>query len=319
MGVNRVTQIQFSIVTPTFNRAATLQRMLQHLLQVEGIHGCELIVIDDGSTDETPAVLAAFQQQMPSLLRVITLTNGGPARARNAGVQAAKYDRILFIDDDVFPRADMFQQHWQMLDSGFDGSQGLLLWHSEIEITPLIQYIDSRGSQFAFDQITQPTDLGGEHIYTGNFAVRRELILQAGGFCESLFNRKLAFSAFEDTVMGYALKNEGALLGLNRLAIADHLHHMNEQGYLRREYNVGSGVAQLQRFFPEITRNLGLEKKGRLITLQIFLLHTFNAVHGLARFLGYSASMRLRHREAFLSGYQRYLREYPPAQRPGTV
>jgi glycosyltransferase involved in cell wall biosynthesis len=311
MGGDSMNEIQFSLVTPTFNRAATLDRMLRHLLTVDGIHGCELIVIDDGSTDETADVLARFQQEHPALLRILTLTNGGPARARNAGVQAATHERILFIDDDVFPRPDMLQQHWQMLESGYDGSQGLLLWHQEIAMTPLIGYIDSRGSQFAFDQVKDPANLGGEHIYTGNFAVRKEIIVQTGGFCEKLFDRKLAFSAFEDTVMGFAIKRHGARLALNRQAIADHLHHMTEDGYLRREYNVGSGVAQLQRYFPEITQDLGLESKGKLIELQTALLGALNAIPLTATLLGYKASMRLRHREAFLRGYQRYTREYP--------
>jgi len=303
--------IRFSLVTPTFNRASTLKRMLQHLLTVDGIDGCEVIVINDGSTDGTAEVLANYLQMMPKLLRVITLSNGGPARARNTGVEAAKNERILFIDDDVFPHPDMLYQHWNMLDSGYDGSQGLLLWHQEIAMTPLISYIDSRGSQFAFEQIEHPEDLGGEYIYTGNFAVRRDVVLQAGGFCERLFDRKLAFSAFEDTVLGCSMKKKGAKLGLNRTAVADHLHHMNEKGYLQREYNVGSGVAQLERLFPEITQDLGLKPRGSFIGLQVGLLGVVNTLPALRHVIGYQASMRLRHRASFLRGYRRYAKEYP--------
>ena len=311
--------IRFSLVTPTFNRASTLKRMLQHLLTVDGIDGCEVIVINDGSTDGTAEVLADYLQMMPKLLRVITLSNGGPARARNTGVEAAKNERILFIDDDVFPHPDMLYQHWNMLDNGYDGSQGLLLWHQEIAMTPLISYIDSRGSQFAFEQIEHPEELGGEYIYTGNFAVRRDVVLQAGGFCERLFDRKLAFSAFEDTVLGWSMKKKGARLGLNRTAVADHLHHMNEEGYLRREYNVGSGVAQLERLFPEITQDLGLKPRGSFIGLQVGLLGVLNALPALGHVIGYQASMRLRHRASFLRGYRRYEKEYPVRKEHATA
>jgi glycosyltransferase involved in cell wall biosynthesis len=302
---------RFSIVTPTFNRAPMLERMLRHLLTVDGILGCELIVIDDGSTDGTAGVLAEFGRDMPDLLHVLTLTNGGPARARNAGVHAACNERILFIDDDVFPRRDMLEQHWQMLESGYDGSQGLLLWHQEIAMDPLIRYIDSRGSQFAFDQIKRPEELGGEHVYTGNFAVRKDVVLGAGGFCESIFDCELPIAAFEDTVLGYAMKKNGARLGFQPLAIADHLHPMTEQAFLKREYNVGSGIAHLQRYFPEITRDLGVDRLGRLLGLQITLLSAVNAVPSLGRVMGYSLRMRLRHRESFLRGYRRYERAYP--------
>ena len=303
--------IRFSLVIPTFNRAVILKRMLQHLRTVDGIEGCEVIIINDGSTDHTANVLNDYLQMMPNLLRVITISNGGPARARNTGVEAAKNERILFIDDDVFPHSNMLREHWAMMDRGYDGSQGLLLWHQEIVMTPLISYIDSRGSQFAFNQIEHPEDLGGEYIYTGNFAVRRDVVLQAGGFCERLFNRKLAFSAFEDTVLGWSMKKKGARLALNPAAVADHLHHMNEKEYLRREYNVGSGAAQLERLFPEISQDLGLKPKGGLIGLQVGLLGVLTALPALRQVIGYQKSMRLRHRASFLRGYLRYEKEYP--------
>lgn len=311
--------IRFSLIIPTFNRSLTLKRMLHHLRTVDGIDGCEVIIINDGSTDGTAGVLAECLQIMPKLLRVITISNGGPARARNTGVEAATNERILFIDDDVFPHSDMLYQHWNMLNSGYDGSQGLLLWHQEIAMTPLISYIDSRGSQFAFEQIEHPEDLGGEHIYTGNFAVRRDVVLRTGGFCERLFDRKLAFSAFEDTVLGWSMKKKGARLGLNRAAIADHLHPMNEKEYLRREYNVGSGVAQLERLFPEITRDLGLKPRGSFIRLQVGLLGMVNALPALRHVIGYQASMRLRHRASFLRGYRRYEKEYPVRKEHSTA
>lgn len=296
----------FSIVIPTHNRAAILQRSLTHLLELDNIRDCEIIVVNDGSTDATSSVLEHFAQRAPAVIRVIIVPNGGPAKARNIGVAAATLDRILFIDDDVFPRNGMLQQHWKFLDEGYTGSQGLLLWHEEISISRLIQYIDSRGSQFAFDDVKNPSNLGFEHVYTGNFAVLRDALLAAGGFDEQLFDRQLAFSAFEDTVLGYQLKNTGAHLALNRQAIADHLHHMTEEEYLRREYKVGCAIARLQHTYPEITKALGLQQKGRLAKLQAALLGPINASLSQRLIFGYSLSMRLRHREASYRGYLNY-------------
>ena len=296
----------FSLVIPTHNRAPILNRTLEHLLALEDIRACEIIVVNDGSTDATSSVLDRFTQLAPALLRVIPVPNGGPAKARNTGVAAAKFDRILFVDDDVFPRPGMLQHHWTMLDAGYTGSQGLLLWHQEITITRLIQYIDSRGSQFAFDDVKDPTHLGFQHVYTGNFAVERSAILAAGGFDEHLFDRQLAFSAFEDTVLAYHLQKNGARLALNKDAIADHLHDMTEEQYLRREFNVGCGIARLQQTYPEITKALGLEQKGRLAKLQATLLRPINASRLGRDLLGYSLSMRLRHREAAHRGYLKY-------------
>src|SRR5271169_6252205 len=126
----------FSLVIPTHNRASVLVRSMAHLLKLDGIKDCEVIVVNDGSTDDTAAVLEQFGQAAPDIIRVFTLTNGGPARARNHGVRAAKHERILFVDDDVFPRPGMLQSHWRLLNAGYTGSQGLLLWHEDITITP---------------------------------------------------------------------------------------------------------------------------------------------------------------------------------------
>lgn len=307
----------FSLVMPTFNRAPILARTLTHLFGLESIAECEVIVIDDGSTDETPKLLDRIQRAQ-SNLKVIHLSNGGPARARNAGVKAATRERILFIDDDVFPRAGMLQHHARLLDDGYTGSQGILVWHPDIEITPLIQYIDSRGSQFAFDQVEDASRLSFAHIYTGNCAIVRKAILDAGGFDETFFEKRLAFSAFEDTILGFQLEKQGAKLALNRDALADHLHDMNEESYLRREYKVGYNIGRLQQQYPRIAAELGLANKGRRFALgQYRVLQAMNG-SALAQLVpGYSRRMRLRHREAFFRGFLQFQQEQGTAQGDG--
>jgi len=273
------------------------------VLKLDGINECEVIVVNDGSTDETAAVLEEFRRTAPQILRVFSISNGGPARARNRGVEAAQHERILFVDDDVFPRAGMLQSHWRLLDSGYTGSQGILLWHPEIQITPLIRYIDSRGSQFDFAGVKDDSQLDFAHVYTANFAILRSAVLRAGGFDETFFSKQFAFSAFEDTILGYKLILDGARLALNREAIADHLHDMTEDGYLHREYRVGYAIGLLRQKYPELAKSLGLEGKDFLAAAQIHLLESMNAAIALRKLFGYSLSMRLRNREAFYRGF----------------
>lgn len=298
----------FSIVMPTYNRAAILERTLTHLFRLDETGRCEVIVIDDGSNDETPDVLRRMRIEHPDILTVITLANGGPARARNAGVAAAKRDRILFIDDDVFPRPGMMEAHTRLLDRGYTGCQGLLLWHPEIARTPVIRYMDSRGSQFAFDEVKDAESLGFAHVYTGNFAVVREAVCEAGGFDESFFERRLAFSAFEDTILGYQLEKRGARLVLNSEAIADHLHDMDEETYLRREYKVGYNIGRLQESYPEVAQALHLAHKGRTLPrTQYRALRALSASRLMQWIPSYGLRMRLLHRQAFFKGFLQYL------------
>ncbi len=308
----------FSVVIPTHNRAPILKRSLTHLLALEGISECEIIVVNDGSTDGTEVILEELLRSPQGYLKVFTISNGGPARARNYGVSVAKNQRILFVDDDVFPRPGMLHSHWKALEQGYVGSQGLLLWHDEIARTPLIRYIDSRGSQFAFDQVEDPSRLGFQFVYTGNFAVEKRAFLESGGFDETLFNRNLGFSAFEDTVLGYCLVEKGARLALTKDAVADHLHAMDEKSFFEREYKVGYCIGVLKEKHPAIARSLGLKKKGTLVEFQSKLLEKLNTQRVVRDTLGYSFRMRLRHREAFYRGFRQFQQDTAKHGLPGT-
>ncbi len=306
----------FSLVIPTHNRAPILRRMLEHLFTLEGIAECEVIVVNDGSTDGTAAVLEAYRLKFPDVLRTYETANGGPARARNHGLRAAQRDRVLFIDDDVFPRQGMFHRHKRLLDDGYTGSQGLLVWHPDITITPLIRYLDSRGTQFAFDQIKDPARLSFAHVYTANFAVSKQALLDIGGFDEQFFDRGTAFGAFEDTILAWALQQNGAKLGFNRDAVADHLHDMTEEAVFRKERKVGYFIGHLKARYPAIAHALGYGRRGGFLNeMQVPVLGVINQSRFLRDVFGYSLSMRLRHREAFCRGLLQFEREI--AKTPG--
>jgi glycosyltransferase involved in cell wall biosynthesis len=93
-------QDDISLVLPTYNRAPALRANLGSLLGVRDI--AEVIVVDDGSTDDTPGVCGEFEDRR---LRVIRHpVNQGVAAARNTGVAAAKGTWVLFGEDDCrFP------------------------------------------------------------------------------------------------------------------------------------------------------------------------------------------------------------------------
>jgi GT2 family glycosyltransferase len=84
-----------SIVIPTYNRAALVGRAIQSAL-AECLPGDEVIVADDGSTDDTEEVLRSFG----NAITVLRLPNGGAGKARNAGIAAAKNEYVAFLDSD---------------------------------------------------------------------------------------------------------------------------------------------------------------------------------------------------------------------------
>lgn len=88
-----------SIVIPAYNYAATLARAVESVLAQAG-RTHELIVIDDGSTDETPQVTECLQSLYAGRLRVIRKANGGASSARNRGIHEARGKYLLFLDAD---------------------------------------------------------------------------------------------------------------------------------------------------------------------------------------------------------------------------
>lgn len=85
----------FSIIIPTYNRASFLGRAIQSAL-AQMRPDDELIVVDDGSTDDTPAVLAGFGGR----ITVVQGRHGGAGRARNLGLARARKDLVAFLDSD---------------------------------------------------------------------------------------------------------------------------------------------------------------------------------------------------------------------------
>jgi len=89
-----------SVIIPTHNRAGFLAQAIDSVL-TQTYSNFELIVVDDGSTDETQPLLASYG----NALNVLHQENRGPAAARNAGIRAARHSLLAFLDsDDQFVR-----------------------------------------------------------------------------------------------------------------------------------------------------------------------------------------------------------------------
>ncbi len=88
-----------TVLTATYNRSYTLRRLFDSLCSQECKH-FEWIVIDDGSTDDTLALLADFKKSAPFAIRVIQQPNSGKHIAINSGVRASAGDWIFIVDSD---------------------------------------------------------------------------------------------------------------------------------------------------------------------------------------------------------------------------
>ena len=89
----------FSIVIPAYNYAPVIERALVSALR-QDYTPFEVVVINDGSTDDTEAVLADLAARRPEPFRVVHQDNAGLAAVRNRGLREARHDWLLFLDAD---------------------------------------------------------------------------------------------------------------------------------------------------------------------------------------------------------------------------
>ena len=100
---------ELTIIIPTFNRREILLGTLRSLRLPDG--ECEVVVVDDGSTDGTAPAVQAIADRLPIAVRVEHRPNGGAGAARNRGLELAQGEICLFLGDDMRPAPGTIDGH----------------------------------------------------------------------------------------------------------------------------------------------------------------------------------------------------------------
>lgn len=104
-----------SLIVPVYNVAPYLPRCLESLAALNP-PADEIVVVDDGSTDDCPRILAEFAPNLPQM-RVIRQENGGLSAARNTGLDAARGKYLAFVDSDDFVSPDAYAEALRLADA----------------------------------------------------------------------------------------------------------------------------------------------------------------------------------------------------------
>lgn len=168
-----------SVVLPTYNRASVLSRAMASVLS-QSYRELELIVVDDGSTDQTRAVV---ERTADPRVRYLYRPNGGPGAARNTGVAAARGQFVAFQDsDDEWLPEKLARQMDRMRASPADIGM-VLCGHREIRPEKTRELV-ADAHMAGGDQETSL--LTGLWYVPPTWLVRRTALVQAGPFDESL-------------------------------------------------------------------------------------------------------------------------------------
>lgn len=107
--------MKLSVIVPMYNVAAYVDRCLQSL-QAQTLKDLEVILVDDGCTDETPQIAARYAEADPEHFRLIHKANGGLSDARNAGLPLAQGQYVAFLDSDDWIEPDCYEKMVRALE-----------------------------------------------------------------------------------------------------------------------------------------------------------------------------------------------------------
>jgi glycosyltransferase involved in cell wall biosynthesis len=168
-----------SVVIPAYNYARFLPRALASVM-AQSLGDFEVVIVDDGSTDETPLVVRPFLAD--GRVRYHRIANGGPSRARNAGIDLARGGRVAFLDADDFWMADKLEKQC----ARFCREPSLGVVHTRRRL------VDEQGLELEWREPAPRRGMVLEALLTGNFLclsscmVSRQVFDRVGVFDESL-------------------------------------------------------------------------------------------------------------------------------------
>jgi GT2 family glycosyltransferase len=238
-----------SVVVCSYNGSRTIATTLEWLGRLE-YPRYEVIVVDDGSTDDTAAIAGSFG------VRVIrTPANNGLSHARNLGLAAATGEIVAYIDDDAFP-----DPHWLT----YLARTFMTTDHAGVGGPNIPPPGDGPIAACVANAPGGPvhvllSDQVAEHIPGCNMAFRRDRLQAIDGF-DARFRR-----AGDDVDVCWRLQKRGWTLGFNAAAMVWHHRRNSIRAYWRQQIGYGDAEALLERKWPEKYNAVGhVSWSGRL-------------------------------------------------------
>lgn len=250
---NADSTVHISVVIPTYNRRAILRKtLLGFSSQTLNPDHYEVIVVDDGSTDDTAAMIQRFKA--PFALRLITQVHQGANAARNQGIDASRGEVLVLTGDDMIPEPGFLEAHAKFHEqhpAGHEAMLGFIDWSPEITVTPFMKFLVSPegGQQFAFHEVKNGR-ADFRLFYTSNVSVKRSFLRTQS----RLFDTDFTYTAFDDTELGYRLTQQGMQLHYNPLAVTCHHHAMTVEGFVQRQRRAGHMAVILAHKHPQLDR-----------------------------------------------------------------
>jgi GT2 family glycosyltransferase len=216
------TKMSASVIIPTYNGASRIGRCLDSLEKQTAGCGVEIIVVNDGSTDNTVEVISNRHPRV----RLLSQNNSGPAAARNRGASEAKGSIILFTDDDCEPAPGWLEAMLQPFrDQEVVGAKGVYRSRQPQVMARFVQaeYEDKYRIMAQYANI--------DFIDTYSAAFRRNKFEEMNGY-----DTEFPVACAEDIELSYRMAARGWKMVFVPDAIVYHQHPDSFLGYVRKKF-----------------------------------------------------------------------------------
>ena len=229
-----------TVLIPTKDRPSALKKTLDaYAEQTLSTDTFELLLVNDhGDFSEVETLCKKYADTLPIRL-IDNHGKGGPAAARNLGIEHARGDIILITGDDIIPDKHFLEEHvnahkkFPEQETAFVGKTH---WHPDLPVTPFHEYIDGKGGhQFNYQGMKHQKKTLFNRFYTSNCSLKRAFLVESN----PLFSTAYRYAACEDIELAYRLHLRGMELRFWEKAHGYHLHEMTPQSFIQRQYKVG--------------------------------------------------------------------------------
>jgi GT2 family glycosyltransferase len=251
--------LTIAVVVPAYNASSYLRKCLEALAASEGPK-FECIVVDDGSTDDSPAIARQFGARLLS-----TGGRKGPACARNIGARATKADLLFFIDSDVCVEPNTIAR----VCSAFEQDPELTALMGSYDDEPESPDFVSQYRNLMHHYVHQRGRERATTFWSGCGAIRRDAFLRFSGFNETQFARP----AIEDIELGYRLSANGCKTILDRGLTVKHLKRWTFWNLVKTDM-LDRGIPWTELILRDksIPNDLNLQLSQRVSVAVVFLL-----------------------------------------------
>jgi GT2 family glycosyltransferase len=223
-----------SVIVPTYNRVASLERLITSLgsSELSDSIQAEVIIVDNGSTDNTGEILSRAKERSNRFdFRVSQETNRGKSNVLNHGIGLARGEILIIVDDDVVVDRRWMAEHWDChRGSEFGAVHGRVLPGVDPQGRPADP---SRLREYNIPIVDYGGEIRSIRGFTGtNVSFKRDIVRQVGLFNPRLGPGALGFS--EDTEYSIRMRRAGFKIGYNPNAVV--YHELNPERY-GRAYN----------------------------------------------------------------------------------